>query len=36
LPDSSIDLITVAQAIHWFDPETSRNEFLRILKLVLC
>lgn len=32
LPDSSIDLITVAQAIHWFDPESTRNEFLRILK----
>ena len=32
LPDSSVDLITVAQAIHWFAPEPTRNEFLRILK----
>lgn len=32
LPDHSIDLITVAQAIHWFEPETAREEFLRILK----
>jgi ubiquinone/menaquinone biosynthesis C-methylase UbiE len=32
LPDSSINLITVAQAIHWFDPKPTRNEFLRILK----
>jgi SAM-dependent methyltransferase len=32
LDDSSIDLITVAQAIHWFDPEPARREFRRILK----
>ncbi len=32
LPDHSVDLITVAQAIHWFDPEPTRAEFLRILK----
>ena len=32
LPDHSIDLITVAQAIHWFEPEPAREEFLRILK----
>ena len=32
LPSRSVDLITVAQAIHWFDPESSRTEFLRILK----
>lgn len=32
LPDHSIDLITVAQAIHWFEPEPTRVEFLRILK----
>src|SRR5262245_16285570 len=32
LPDQSVDLITVAQAIHWFEPEPARAEFLRILK----
>ena len=32
LPDGSVDLITVAQAIHWFEPQAARNEFLRILK----
>jgi len=32
LRDKSIDLILVAQAIHWFDPETARSEFLRIIK----
>lgn len=32
LPDESVDLIVVGQAIHWFDPETTRSEFLRILK----
>jgi SAM-dependent methyltransferase len=32
LPDHSVDVITVAQAIHWFDPEPTRAEFLRILK----
>jgi SAM-dependent methyltransferase len=32
LPDHSVDLIAVAQAIHWFDPEPTRAEFLRILK----
>ncbi len=32
LPDNSIDLITVAQAIHWFEPEKTRQEFGRILK----
>jgi ubiquinone/menaquinone biosynthesis C-methylase UbiE len=32
LPDNSVDLITVAQAIHWFDPEPARKEMLRILK----
>jgi ubiquinone/menaquinone biosynthesis C-methylase UbiE len=32
LPDSSVDLITVAQAIHWFEPKLAKLEFLRILK----
>jgi SAM-dependent methyltransferase len=32
LPDQSIDLITVAQAYHWFDQEKVHTEFLRILK----
>ena len=32
LPNSSADLIAVAQAIHWFDREPTRNEFLRIMK----
>jgi SAM-dependent methyltransferase len=32
LPSCSIDLIAVAQAIHWFDPQPTRREFVRILK----
>jgi len=32
LPDHSIDLITVGQAIHWFDSEPTRAELLRILR----
>jgi len=32
LPAHSVDLIAVAQAIHWFDPEPTRREFLRVLK----
>jgi ubiquinone/menaquinone biosynthesis C-methylase UbiE len=32
LPDHSVDLVTVAQAIHWFNPEPTRQEFARILK----
>lgn len=31
LPDASVDLVTVAQAFHWFDPATVRTEFRRIL-----
>jgi SAM-dependent methyltransferase len=31
LPESSIDLIAIAQAFHWFDVEKSRQEFKRIL-----
>ncbi|NHK31837.1 MAG: class I SAM-dependent methyltransferase [Asgard group archaeon] len=32
LEDNSVDVITVAQAFHWFEREKTRNEFLRILK----
>jgi ubiquinone/menaquinone biosynthesis C-methylase UbiE len=32
LPDHSADLITVAQAMHWFDPERTRAEFARVVK----
>ena len=28
----TIDLVTVAQAAHWFDPEKAREEFARILR----
>lgn len=32
LEDKSLDLITVAQAFHWFNKEDSFREFKRILK----
>jgi len=32
LEDQSIDLVTCAQAFHWFDPEKTSVEFRRILK----
>jgi SAM-dependent methyltransferase len=32
LPDRSVDIVTAAQAAHWFDREKARREFLRILK----
>jgi ubiquinone/menaquinone biosynthesis C-methylase UbiE len=32
LPGNSVDVITVAQAIHWFDPEPATQELMRILK----
>jgi SAM-dependent methyltransferase len=32
LPDGSIDLVTVGQALHWFGPDRARAEVLRILK----
>jgi ubiquinone/menaquinone biosynthesis C-methylase UbiE len=32
LPDHSVDIVTAAQAAHWFNRELSRREFTRILK----
>jgi len=32
LPNSSVDLITVAQAIHWFDREKFYNEVKRVAR----
>lgn len=32
LPDQSVDLITAAQAFHWFDRTATRREFGRILR----
>ncbi len=32
LPDHSVDLVTAAQAAHWFDLGQARREFIRILK----
>ena len=32
LPDASLDLVTVAQAFHWFDADDFRTECQRILK----
>jgi ubiquinone/menaquinone biosynthesis C-methylase UbiE len=32
LAAQSVDIITAAQAAHWFDRETARREFVRILK----
>jgi SAM-dependent methyltransferase len=32
LPDASVDVITAAQAFHWFDRAKTRDEFRRILK----
>ena len=32
LGDRSVDLVTVAQALHWFRPLEARREFSRILK----
>jgi ubiquinone/menaquinone biosynthesis C-methylase UbiE len=32
LPGQSVDLITVGQAIHWFEPHATLKEFQRILK----
>ncbi len=32
LPESSVNLVTAAQAAHWFDFPSARWEFMRILK----
>jgi len=32
LENQSVDLITAAQAFHWFDVEATAKEFIRILK----
>lgn len=32
LADGSVDLITAAQSFHWFQPDSAREEFRRILK----
>lgn len=32
LPDHTVDLVTAAQAAHWFDRRKARQEFIRILK----
>jgi SAM-dependent methyltransferase len=40
LQSHSVDLITVAQSVHWFEPQSAKREFYRILKpggwLTLC
>ena len=32
LPDESVDVVTAAQAFHWFNPEPTLKEFQRILR----
>ena len=32
LPDGSCDVVTAAQAFHWFDLDATRREFRRILR----
>ncbi len=32
LPSHTIDLVTAAQAFHWFEPESTRREWRRILR----
>ena len=32
LPDQSVDLVTAAQAFHWFDSLRARREFRRIAR----
>jgi len=33
LSDNLIDIVTVGQAIHWFDPEPAKREMMRIIKV---
>ena len=32
LPNAFADIVTIGQAVHWFDPEPARREIRRILK----
>ncbi|HEY3266277.1 MAG TPA: class I SAM-dependent methyltransferase [Armatimonadota bacterium] len=32
LPDRSVDIVTVGQALHWFDVDRAKAEFRRILR----
>jgi len=32
LSEASVDIVTAAQAFHWFEPKKTRKEFIRILK----
>lgn len=36
LPDASVDLVTAAQAFHWFEPEAFSREVVRILRRQGC
>ena len=40
MESESVDIITSGQAFHWFEPESTKKEFLRILKpdgfVVIC
>jgi ubiquinone/menaquinone biosynthesis C-methylase UbiE len=36
LPDHCVDMITVAQAIHWFDPQQTRSLRLQPSTTILC
>ncbi len=33
LGQSTVDVVACAQSFHWFDPERSKNEFKRIIRL---
>ncbi len=32
LDDASVDFVTAGQSFHWFEPDSARREFVRILK----